>query len=76
MPLTPAGRETRTEKGVNALATDTAGNTVIVVTTDEAAQDCGWPTIWAIASDKYDAGDVDRSGPVPRVSVTTMDCRD
>lgn len=76
MPLTATGQEAKTETGVNARATNSTGEVVIVSATCESIQDYGWGTIWAVASDKYDSDNVDRDGPVPKVAVSTADCKE
>ena len=76
MSLSPTPRTVETPTGVNAEATDDNGAKVIVAATTEAIQDHGWEIIWRVASDKFDEGQVDRSGRVPTVSVSTSDCAD
>tara|TARA_R110002110_G_scaffold414164_2_gene643537 strand:- start:783 stop:1016 length:234 start_codon:yes stop_codon:yes gene_type:complete len=73
MPLYETGLKTPALSGVNAQAKDNNDNLVVVSASSEVIQDYGWPRIWEMASKKYDAGDVDRNGKVPKVGVKTSD---
>ncbi|WP_457309592.1 hypothetical protein [Sphingomonas sp. UYAg733] len=62
--------------GENARATDQDGRTVVIETGSEAIQDYGWGTIFAVASEKFDTGDIVPDSDPQRVIVTHENCRD
>lgn len=75
MPLYGTGHEATWGGGPAWHAKDQDDRSVTVWVTDEALTDCGEAAIWDTASRKYDSGDVDRSGPLPKVIVTSAECR-
>ncbi|CUW48589.1 hypothetical protein [Novacetimonas hansenii] len=74
MPLTDTGNRTTTETGENALTKDQNGDNVIVAATIEAVHDCGWGAIIAVASNKYDNGDIVPDSNPPQVTVSQKEC--
>lgn len=74
MPLTDTGKRATTETGVNALTKDQNGDNVIVAASIEAVHDCGWEAIIAIASNKYDNGNIVSGSNPPQVTVSQKEC--
>lgn len=70
MPLRFRGDVLETEAFISMSALDSAGNLVVVITSQETISDQGLTRVQTVASEKYDRGEVDASG---RVSVRAAD---
>lgn len=73
MALSDTGMRNPGLSGTDVKTHDGAGKPVVVSASHEAIQDHGWDAIIDVASDKYDAGNVEPNSNPPRVRVTTAD---